>query len=219
MQRGPLCSRGALRLRGACRCNKARVYGWGEGRAMRGRACALGECNGGGHMHAGKAVRGGGSMHVLWGSAMMGAHTYWGGDHMHAGDPAGGQCPGPPSALSQSPPLTSGCLEPCSPRRGPRGGRSQEQQLRVLHSPSCRARNANPAQRLLSRGSAPLGPRGKKRGEKTQGKLWAPIPCRHWDQGVPSGLAANTGWGHPHIPGAAFAFTSSLALFSAPWHW
>lgn len=79
MQRGPVCSRGALRLRGACRCNKARVYGWGEGRAMRGRACALGECNGGGHMHAGKAVRGGGSMHVLWGSTMMGGTHILGG--------------------------------------------------------------------------------------------------------------------------------------------
>lgn len=132
---------------------------------------------------------------------------------MHAGDPAGGQCPGPPSAPSRSPPLTSGCLEPCSPRRGPRGGRSQEQQLRVLHSPSCRARNANPAQRLLSRGSAPLGPRGKKRGEKTQGKLWGTHSLRALGPGGTQRVGSQHGVGVPTHPRCCFCFYIQFSSF------
>lgn len=181
----------------------------------------------------GKAVQRGG-MHVHWGSAMVGVRACrkgcGGGEHAralgqrndgghtHIGGKATrmqgilqvGCAPGHPLPPSRSPPLTSGSLEPCSPRRGPRGGRGQEQQL---HSPSCRARNANPAQRRLSRGSAPPGPPGKKRGEKTQGKLWDTHPLRSLGPGGTQSVGSQRGLGAPTHPWCCFCFYTKFSSF------
>lgn len=185
---------------GTCMCTGG-VQWWGahacrKGCAGRGEhACALGQRNDGGHTHTG------GETTCMQGILQVGSAL------------------GHPLPHLEAPHSPQAVWSPAAPAGGP-----GEDAARSSSCGCCTALPAGPGMQILPNASSPVAqphwaPAGRKGVRKPRESFGAPIPCGHWDQGVPSGLAANTGWGYPHIPGAAFAFTSSLALFSAPWHW